>query len=238
MLADTLHLLRQQVAEAARRAGRPPEDVTLLAVSKHVSLTLLHKAATAGQTHFGENYLQEARGKIEALPDTLSWHFIGHLQSNKCREAVRLFHCIETVDRPELARSLARHAAEAGKVLPVLVQVNIGMEEQKHGVPPADCPTLLRLLGEHASLRVQGLMTMPPYEDNPEQSRPHFRALRLLAVEMQAQGLLPAGNQLQLSMGMSADFPIAIEEGATIVRVGTALFGPRQPQSHSNEETK
>ncbi len=237
MLADNLATLRRQVIEAARRAGRPPEEITLLAVSKHVPWERLRQAVDLGQTAFGENYVQEARGKIEALPPELAWHFIGHLQTNKCRDAVRLFSCIETVDRPELARSLARHAAQADRILPVLVQVNIALEEQKSGVAPTDCAALLRLLAELPSLRLCGLMTMPPWHDDPEQNRPHFRALRLLAEDMRSQGLLPA-QDMQLSMGMSADFPVAIEEGATIVRVGTALFGPRQPQSHSNEETK
>jgi len=236
MLADNLAALRRQVADAARRAGRDPAGVTLLAVSKHVPPGRIQEACAAGQTIFGENYVQEARAKIEALPSTLSWHYIGHLQSNKSREAVRLFHCVETVDRPELAQALARHAALTGRVLPVLVQVNVAGEEQKSGVTPADCPALLRRIKEHAALRLRGLMTMPPFGDDPEDARPYFRALRLLAEAMQAEDLLPR-QDMQLSMGMSADFPVAIEEGATIVRVGTALFGSRHALTQTPEET-
>jgi len=242
-IAANLAAIRARIAAAARRAGRDPATVSLVAVSKTVPAERVAEAVAAGQRLFGENYLQEAEDKIIRLEQLLAkagpgaagaaaspepaWHFIGHLQSNKSKGAAGRFAMVETVDRLKLASSLARHAAAAGRVLPVLVQVNVGGEEQKSGVAQAVVADLLRALVELPALRVMGLMTMPPFAADPEQSRPHFARLRQLAEECTRQGLLGRHGPPLLSMGMSADFEVAIEEGANLVRVGTAIFGPR-----------
>jgi pyridoxal phosphate enzyme (YggS family) len=176
---------------------------------------------------FGENYLQEAEDKVAALGKGVVWHCIGHLQSNKARIAAEIFDCIETLDRLKLAKALETRLAELGKTMPVLVQVNVGGEAQKAGVSPEEAGLLCRELQQFPHLKLQGLMTMPPFVENPEESRDCFRQLRLLGEELAAQGLLGQHGPVQLSMGMSGDFEVAIEEGATLVRVGTALFGER-----------
>jgi len=224
---ENLEQIRARMAAAAERVGRDPASVTLVAVSKHVAPERIAEAEAAGQLLFGENYLQEAQEKIGLLPPSVRWHFIGHLQSNKAKVAAELFHMVETVDRIKLGRMLNQSAAERGRVLPVLVQVNVGREPQKAGVMPEDAATLVRELALLPHLEVKGLMTMPPFFDQPERARPSFRELRLLAEELASQGLLGAGGPVELSMGMSGDFEVAIEEGATLVRVGTALFGAR-----------
>lgn len=239
-IAANLAAIRVRIAAAARRAGRDPATVSLVAVSKTMPAERVAEAVAAGQRLFGENYLQEAEEKIIRLEQLLAqagpgaagagelaWHFIGHLQSNKSKAAAGRFAMVETVDRLKLANSLARHAAAAGRVLSVLVQVNVGGEEQKSGVAPVAVADLLRALAELPALRVLGLMTMPPFAADPEQSRPHFARLRRLAEECADQGLLGRHGLPLLSMGMSADFEVAIEEGANLVRVGTAIFGPR-----------
>ncbi|HSR36145.1 MAG TPA: YggS family pyridoxal phosphate-dependent enzyme [Desulfurivibrionaceae bacterium] len=226
-IAENLASIRARMAAAAQRAGRSPESVTLVAVSKIMPVATIAEAVGAGQLLFGENYLQEAEEKIRQLPSTLKWHFIGHLQSNKAKTAATLFHMVETVDRIKLARMLDKHAAEAGRVLPVLVQVNVGREPQKAGVLPEEAEQLLREIQDLPHLAVRGLMTMPPFFDQPERARPSFRALRVLSEELAVKGLLGSHGPIELSMGMSGDFEVAIEEGATLVRVGTALFGAR-----------
>ncbi|MEW6595097.1 MAG: YggS family pyridoxal phosphate-dependent enzyme [Thermodesulfobacteriota bacterium] len=226
-IRENLATIRARMAAAAQRAGRAPESVTLVAVSKLMPVAKIAEAAEAGQLLFGENYLQEAEEKIGRLPPALRWHFIGHLQSNKAKLATELFHMVETVDRIKLARLLDRHAAEAGRVLPVLVQVNVGGEPQKAGVLPEEAAQLLQEMAALSHLAVRGLMTMPPFFDQPEAARPFFRALRLLSEELAGKGLLGVHGPVELSMGMSGDFEVAIEEGATLVRVGTALFGAR-----------
>ena len=215
------------MARAAERAGRDPQTVRLVAISKQVPVERIRAAIACGQTVFGENYLQEAAAKITQLPDTLCWHYTGHLQSNKARQAAELFDVIETVDSRKLALALDRHARALNRQLSVLIQVNIGREPQKSGVLPEATAALARSIGEETGLRLAGLMTLPPYADDPEQSRPYFRGLRELAGQLAAQGLFADNTRVELSMGMSDDYPVAIEEGATIVRVGTALFGAR-----------
>ncbi|ADH85265.1 YggS family pyridoxal phosphate-dependent enzyme [Desulfurivibrio alkaliphilus] len=247
-IGANLAAVKARIAAAARRSGRDPASVRLVAVSKRVEAERIVTAVAAGQRLFGENYLQEAQAKIsrvnellagpEAGPEAsldptgkaeVSWHFIGHLQSNKAKAAATTdFTMVETIDRLKLARALDRHAAAAGRLLPVLVQVNVGGEAQKAGVMPEQAPELLRSLAELPALRVMGLMTMPPMAAHPEESRPHFARLRQLAEEFARQGLLGAHGSPLLSMGMSADFEVAVEEGANLVRVGTAIFGPRQ----------
>ena len=228
-IARNLAHVRERMAAAARRVGRDPQGVRLVAVSKKVTPERLREAVAAGQQLFGENYLQEACAKLEQVDPEgrLKWHFIGHLQSNKARQAALNFAMVETVDRLKLAVLLDRHAAEAGRVLPVLVQVNVAGESRKSGIAPAGLGELLAALDRLPALQVRGLMTMPPWDPDPEAGRPHFRRLRQLAEEMTTAGLLGRHGPPELSMGMSGDFEVAIEEGATLIRVGTALFGSR-----------
>jgi len=226
-IADNIETIRARIRAAAERVGRDPQSVRLVAVSKHQSLAAIREAMAAGQVVFGENYLQEAEDKIAALGQGVVWHCIGHLQSNKARIAAEVFDCIETIDRLKLAKALETRLAELGKTMPVLVQVNVGGEAQKAGVAPEEAGQLCRDLQQFPHLRLQGLMTMPPFVEDPAESRVCFRQLRLLGEELTAQGFLGKQGPVQLSMGMSGDFEVAIEEGATLVRVGTALFGER-----------
>lgn len=226
-VAENIEAIRARIRAAAKRSGRDPQSVRLVAVSKRQSLAAIREAMACGQTVFGENYLQEAEEKVAALGQEVVWHCIGHLQSNKARIAAEIFDCIETLDRLKLAKALETRLAELGKAMPVLVQVNVGGEAQKAGVAPKQAGQLCRELQQFPHLKLQGLMTMPPFVENPEESRPCFRQLRLLGEELAAQGLLGLHGPVQLSMGMSGDFEVAIEEGATLVRVGTALFGGR-----------
>ncbi len=224
-IADNLAQVRERIAAACRRAGRHPEEITLVAVSKKMPPERIEAAMQAGQRVFGENYLQEAEAKIEALPPA-SWHFIGHLQSNKAKKAARLFSMIETVDSRKLADKLAAARRDLHPdPLDVLIQVNVGGEAQKAGIAPEEVGDLARHIVTLDGLRLCGLMTIPPWNPDPEATRPHFRRLADLAADLAADALLP--EEYELSMGMSTDFEVAIEEGATIVRVGTALFGPR-----------
>ncbi|HER62668.1 MAG TPA: YggS family pyridoxal phosphate-dependent enzyme [Desulfobacteraceae bacterium] len=227
MICANLDNIRRSIALAAEKAGRNPDGIQLLAVSKRVDAATVKKAWQCGQKLFGENFVQEAQSKIELLDPSISWHFIGHLQSNKAKLAARLFGLIETVDRLKLARSLNRHAAELSKTLDILIQVNVGEERQKSGVLPQNAEQLIREIGELEHLRIRGLMTMPPFTDNPELSRPHFRSLKKIADEFSVKGYFSNDAPFILSMGMSGDYPVAIEEGATLVRVGTAIFGKR-----------
>jgi len=228
-VAENIEVTRARIAAAAQRAGRAVESVRLVAASKGQPLEMLRQALACGQSLFGENYLQEAQKKKEGMAahPGARWHFIGHLQSNKARIAAELFDCIETVDNLRLAAALEKHLAAQDKTMPVLVQVNIGREPQKAGIQPEEAASLCRALRQFPHLAVQGLMTMPPLCAEPEQSRPFFRQLRELGEELCAAGILGRKEPLELSMGMSADFEVAVEEGATLVRVGTALFGSR-----------
>jgi hypothetical protein len=225
-IPDRLARLRQRIGQAAAASGRRPATVRLVAVGKTHPADRLREAVHAGVQILGENYIQEAREKIAALADlTVSWHFIGHLQTNKARIAVRLFDLIHTVDSLRLARELDKEAAKIGKRQDVLLEVNIGAEESKSGVTADQAPGLALQIGRLAHLNLCGLMTIPPLDEDPEKSRPHFAALRGLRDQMAAtlNTALP-----ELSMGMSADVEVAISEGATLVRVGTAIFGQRR----------
>jgi pyridoxal phosphate enzyme (YggS family) len=223
-LAFNLAEIRQRMDAACHRAGRAPESVTLLAVSKTHPPAAIEAAAAAGLRFFGESKIQEARAKIPLCPGNLRWHFIGHLQSNKCREAVQLFSMIQGVDSLALAQEINKRAEQAAKNMPVLLEVNVAGEASKFGYRPgqllADWPELNAL----SRLEIHGLMTVPPYVTDPEKARPHFRRLR--ALKAQCEELLGAPLP-HLSMGMSGDYEVAIEEGATIVRIGTSLFGKR-----------
>jgi hypothetical protein len=227
-IKNNLARIRDRIDRAARRSGRDSDAVRLVAVSKKNSPELINEAFACGQTIFGENYLQEAVAKIAQLDPAINWHFIGHLQSNKAGVAADLFDMVETVDRLKVAAALDRNLrAGGGKVLPVLLQVNIGREPRKSGVGPDEAAALLRAMRELQNIRVRGLMVMPPFGSDPEAVRPYFRQTRELAFALRDQGLFAAEGALELSMGMSGDYEIAIEEGATLVRVGTALFGER-----------
>jgi len=197
-----------------------------VAVTKTVDLERLKQAVAAGQTLFGENYLQEARDKIAALGPGLTWHFIGRLQSNKAKAAVELFELIHSVDRLSLVQALEQAAARRGKVQDILVQVNLAGEDSKGGIAPKEAPALLTEISRRPHLRVLGLMTMPPWSPDPEEVRPYFRALRELRDQLRRLHLVE-GELPELSMGMTGDFEAAVAEGATLVRIGTAIFGPR-----------
>lgn len=227
MICDNLKRIRKNIAIAAERSGRSADSVQLVAVSKRQNLEKIRQAAACGQQVFGENYMQEAQEKIAILENNLCWHFIGHLQSNKCRPAAELFDVIETLDRLKIARILARHAAELDREPRIFIQVNIGREKQKHGVLPENTENLIKNVNRETNLKVAGLMGMPPWSKEPEAGRAYFRNLRKLAEQLADKGLFVNHNNIELSMGMSADYTIAIEEGATLVRVGTAFFGNR-----------
>jgi PLP dependent protein len=221
-----LEEIRQRLKDVAVRAGRDPQEVRLVAVTKTVGIERLKEAVAAGQSLFGENYVQEARAKIAALGPGLTWHFIGHLQSNKARPAVELFDLIHSVDRLSLAQALEQAAARLGKVQDILLQVNLAGEETKSGEAPENVQALLGEISRMPHLRVLGLMTMPPWFDDPERVRPFFRDLRELRDRL--RGLqLADGDLSELSMGMTGDFEAAVSEGATLVRIGTAIFGRR-----------
>jgi hypothetical protein len=233
-LAQRLARVRDRIGDAARRAGRSEGEITLVGVAKRQPAELVAGALRAGLACVAESYLQEARAKIPRVRALLEasgapkprWHFVGRLQRNKAREAVQLFDVVQSVDREELALELERRAAECERPLDVLLQVNVSHEPQKGGVAPEALPKLLAASARWSHLRVVGLMAIPSAESDPEASRPAFARLRELRDHLRGS---PGGDGLrELSMGMSADFEVAIEEGATWVRVGTALFGARE----------
>ena len=221
-----LNRVQERVAAAARRAGRSPEEIRLVAVSKTVGAERVREAIAAGAKILGENYVQEAQKKIEAVGHGVAWHFIGHLQTNKAKIAVRLFDLIHSVDSLSLAEELDKAAKKQGRILPVLLQISLSEETTKFGAKEREIFRMAESLATMEGIRVEGLMTMPPYFEDPEAARPYFGALRELS-ERLARQKIPRILMKELSMGMSNDFEVAIEEGATLVRVGTAIFGPR-----------
>ncbi len=226
-LAERLSRIRERIAAAAARSGRSADAVRLVAVSKTFGPDAVRAAFAAGQVDFGENRVQEALAKQAALPDLpLRWHLIGHLQSNKANKVPGAFACVQSVDSADLLARLSRAAESAGTVLPVLIQVDLAHEATKSGAEPADVRPMIARAGELPGVRVEGLMLLPPYSDDPEQVRPWFRRLRELRDTLLSEGV-PASQLAELSMGMSHDFDVAVEEGATIVRVGSAIFGER-----------
>jgi len=217
-----------RIAAAARRSGRSPESVRLVAVSKTVSAERMRSAVDCGISIFGENYIQEARSKFDRLSDCgVSWHFIGHLQTNKAKYAVRMFDLIHSVDSIRLARELDKQAGKTGKVQDVLVQVNLANEETKGGSSAEEAVRIVEEIAGLDNLRVRGLMTMPPFFEDPQRARPFFSELRSLRDLIEAKKF-PGTVMTELSMGMTGDFETAVEEGATLVRVGTAIFGERR----------
>ncbi len=226
-LRARLDAVRERIAEAAHRSGRRADAVLLVAVSKTIPVERIRDAVAGGVAALGENRVQEARDKIARLGRPVPWHLIGHLQTNKVRDAVELFDLVQSVDRVPLARALSSRAVQAGRTLDALVQVNVGVEPQKGGVPPDGLRAALEAMAALPGLRLRGLMAIPPAPQDPEDSRPYYREMRKLLDAARGWGLGPEFREL--SMGMSGDFEIGIEEGATIVRVGTAIFGPRPP---------
>ena len=225
-VAENLKAVMDRIAAAAKRAGRDPSSVRLVTVTKTVAPERIREAVAAGAAILGENRVQEAKEKIEALGAIASWHLIGRLQTNKAKYAVRLFDLIHSVDTIGLARELDKQAAKTGKVQDVLVEVSIAGEASKAGMAVREAPALVRGVASLRHVRVRGLMTMPPYSEDPDDSRPFFSVLRELA-EAIAKENIPGVSMQELSMGMSGDFEVAVEEGATLVRVGTAIFGER-----------
>ena len=222
-----LKAVNERIETAALACGRDPKTVRLVAVSKTVPAHSILAAIRAGVTDLGENYVQEVLEKIETLRgEKVSWHFIGHLQSNKAKHAVRLFDLIHSVDSVKLARELNKRSSDLGKTQNILVQVNISGEATKSGVEADQAIDLVGQIAPLENLAVCGLMTMPPYFDAPEKARPHFRALKALQNLIRKQRI-PNVRMSELSMGMSGDFEAAIDEGATLVRIGTAVFGER-----------
>ena len=226
-VADRLSTVRARIDAAARGAGRDPFSVRLVAVSKTFPIEAVRDACAAGQRDFGENRVQEALEKIGAAADLdVRWHLIGHLQTNKARKAAAAFAMIQSVDSVELLRRLDAAASEAGRTPDLLIQVDLAGEATKSGARPEDVPAILDAATACRAARVVGLMTIPPIPDTPEDARPWFRRLRELREKWLAAGTPPAWLR-ELSMGMSGDFEVAVQEGATIVRVGTAIFGAR-----------
>jgi pyridoxal phosphate enzyme (YggS family) len=227
VIATQLKALQERIHTAARASGRPPESVRLVAVSKTVDTERVQSAIGAGVTILGENYIQEARDKFNALYDQgVAWHFIGHLQSNKAKYAVRIFDLIHSVDSLKLATALNKEAAKREKVQEVLIQVNLSGETTKSGVSADGVTPLLENAAGLDHIRIRGLMTMPPFFDDPEGARPFFEALAALK-ERLGQNPTPNADLTELSMGMTGDFEVAIAAGATLVRIGTAIFGER-----------
>jgi pyridoxal phosphate enzyme (YggS family) len=233
-IAERYRHVRARIDAAARRAQRDPASITLVAVTKSVEPAPVRCALAIGIEHLGENYVQEAAGKIPrviAQPydgPPPRWHLIGHLQRNKARLAVPLFDLIHTLDSEALALALDRIGAEHGRVVRTLLQVNVAGDAAKSGLGATSAPKLLERLQSLRHLRVEGLMTVPPAPHDPEQSRPHFQALAGLRQDLRSRGF----DLVHLSMGMTADYEIAVEEGATLIRIGEAIFGPRPDRPH------
>jgi pyridoxal phosphate enzyme (YggS family) len=228
-LRDNVESIRSRISSASLRAGRRPDEVRLVAVTKTVGPDVIRNAVECGLREFGENRVQEARKKVRSeelrvMSEDISWHLIGHLQKNKAMAAVGLFDMIQSVDSIELAETLNGYAGKAGKIQRILLQVKLSDEESKYGIKKENIMSVIRRSEYMKNLKLEGLMTIPPYFDDPEKARPYFRKLREIKDEIEAEGVaLP-----ELSMGMSNDFEVAIEEGATMVRIGTALFGERK----------
>jgi pyridoxal phosphate enzyme (YggS family) len=223
-IKDNFLRLIERIEGAARRSGRDPKEIKLVAVSKTVESTRIKEAIEAGVSILGENYVQEAKKKIEEIGHPVAWHFIGHLQSNKAKYAVQLFDMIHSLDSIPLAEELNRRAEQVDRIIKVMIEINLSGETTKFGIDEEKILNLVKRILQLNHLSLEGLMTMPPYFDSPEMSRPYYIELRALKEKIAREGI----PMRELSMGMSNDFEIAIEEGATYVRVGTAIFGPRK----------
>jgi len=223
-IRENLLRVMERIEKAALRVGRDPKEIKLVAVSKTVGPARIKEAIEAGISILGENYVQEAKKKIEEIGRPVAWHFIGHLQSNKAKYAVQLFDMIHSLDSIALAEELNRRAEQADRMFQVMIEINLSGEATKFGTDEGKILNLARRILQLNHLSLEGLMTMPPYFDSPEMGRPYYIKLRELKEKMVIEGI----PMRELSMGMSNDFEIAIEEGATYVRVGTAIFGPRK----------
>jgi len=225
-VAANYRKILERIEAAAVKGGRDPRSIRLLAAAKSQSIGAISAAIAAGVTLVGENYVQEATLKKNTILAPIEWHMIGHLQRNKAKEAVELFDLIESLDSVALARVVDKEASKRGKTVRVFVEVNLGGEESKSGIAKAQLFPLFEAVGTLSHIRIEGLMTVPPFRENLEEIRPYFRELRQLGQRLGQLGL-PNVELKELSMGMTHDYTVAVEEGATIVRVGTALFGPR-----------
>lgn len=221
-IAENLENVRKRIARAAERSGRSPEDIRLVAVTKTVSVEAIREAIAAGVTDVGENYVQDALPKWQEIGDKVRWHFIGHLQSNKAKQAVKMFSLIQSVDSIKLAEEIGKRAKDIGLCAEVLIEVNLAKEASKFGVAPEDAAEFAKEVSRVTGVKLVGLMGMAPFVDNPETVRPYFARLKKIWDE------LPEEQRIWLSMGMSSDFETAIEEGSNMVRIGTAIFGPRE----------
>jgi pyridoxal phosphate enzyme (YggS family) len=219
--------ISDRISEAALRAGRNPQEIRLLAAAKSQNVELVRAAIAAGVRLIGENYVQEAESKSQVISESVEWHMIGHLQRNKVKAALETFDLIQSLDSVALAMELDKAGRKSGRTLRAFIDVNLGDEPSKSGIARDEVAELVRRVSELSHLRVEGLMVVPPFKENPDETRPYFRALKKLQIEL--QGLkIPNASFNELSMGMTHDYPIAVEEGATIVRIGTALFGARK----------
>jgi len=226
-IAENIERVRERIEQTARRVDRDPQDITLVAVTKTVPVDLIREAIKAGVNHFGENRVQEAREKIPKIPEAVTWHMVGHLQKNKVKYAVELFQMIQSVDEFELAEIINRRAAKVNKKMPVLIEVNTSGEPTKFGCQPDDAISLLKKMANFPNLEVRGFMTIGLFSEDMEKVRLCFQRLKRIYEEARALAL-PNTRISILSMGMSSDFEVAIEEGSTMVRIGTAIFGPRK----------
>lgn len=226
-IADNIRNISENISTVARGCGRDPHEIQLVAVSKLFPASAIEEAIQAGHHVFGENYIQEAESKIAEIGSGCRFHFIGHLQSNKARIAARIFDVIETVDSLKLAKTLSKHLQDLDRSMKILLQVNIGADEKKSGMAAEQTEQLLKEILNLPGIEVIGLMTMPPFTEDPELARPYFRQLKMLAERLTDKGLFSREHRVELSMGMSNDYHVAIQEGATIIRVGTAIFGHR-----------
>jgi pyridoxal phosphate enzyme (YggS family) len=221
MIADNLAVVRERIEKAARLSGRNAEDVTLIVVTKTIDVEKIREAISAGATDLGENYIQEAVVKWQEIGPAARWHFIGHLQRNKVKQAVQMFSTIQSVDNLPLALEIGKRATAIGTEVDILVEVNISGEETKYGVPPEDALSFAEKVSAIEGVNLRGFMGMAPFVENPEDARPYFTRLKTLWDK------LPEEQRRWLSMGMSHDFEVAILEGSNMVRIGTAVFGPR-----------
>ena len=226
---ENLELVREQLAAACSRAGRKPEEVRLVAIAKTKPADMVREAFAAGQTIIGESYVQEFVDKVETIAEPVEWHFVGALQTNKVKYLAGKVALIHSVDRLHLAEEIDRQWGKIGAAADILIQLNLGHELTKSGTSEEELEALVREIVQFPHLRIRGLMTLPPYIENPEEVRPYFRHLRELARHIEGLAI-PGVEMRELSMGMTHDFEVAIEEGATLIRVGTAIFGMRRPK--------
>lgn len=226
VISTNLHNIQQNIGKAALQAGRSPQDVTLVAVTKTVPVELIEEALQCGIQHIGENRVQEAQRKYPVIGDRVCWHLIGHLQTNKVKTALSLFQLIHSVDRLGLAEEISRQAVQKELIARILVQVNVAGEDTKYGLDPAETIDFVSHIARLPGLKIEGLMTIAPFVDDPEEVRPVFRTLRQQAATIR-ELKIPGVSMDSLSMGMTGDYTVAIEEGSTLVRVGTGIFGSR-----------